>query len=258
MRHGVFLLAALLAGLSGVAHGMQVQVRGNAATPGVIELSAKARLGDAALAAGVREDAYMLGAAWLRPSLRVEQQKQKAGLLFDLDSVRRQALKDEYDELAELSRSLAAWLQAMPATGRQVALLDPRAVEVTPTENHPVAEGDALYYPTRPTTIQIVGAVVQRCKLPFVALRDARDYLKACPALGVADTDSIFVIQPDGRVFRQGVALWNRSAPMPLAPGAVIYVPISERRLHGVAHDLNSELTAFLATQPIAVPESAR
>nr|WP_279237389.1 capsule biosynthesis GfcC family protein [Dyella sedimenti] len=237
---------------------MQIQASGDVATPGAIELSEKARLSDAALAAHVQADAYMVGAAWLRPSLQVEQQRQKAGLLFDLDSVRRQALKDGQDELATLSQSLGAWLQAMPVTGRQVALLDPRAVEVTPMENRPVAEGDTLYYPTRPATIQVVGAVAQRCELPFVALRDARDYLKACPTLVVADADSIFVIQPDGRVFRQNVALWNRSAPMPLAPGAVIYVPIGEHRLHGVAPGLNNELAAFLATQPIAIPESAR
>ena len=249
------LLLAALAWLPCSAGATDVTVKGAVGAPGARQLPQHARLSDAALAAGTRADAYMLGAAWLRPSLLVEQQRLKAGLLFDLDTVRRQAIRQDRVELAELSASLGAWLQTLPATGRQVALLDGRAVEVNPAENRPVADGDTLYYPQRPATIRVVGAVSQPCELPLVALQDARQYLKACPRSHGAEADWIFVVQPDGRVFEQGVGLWNPSKPLPLAAGAVIYVPLSESKVGGIAPNLNRELAAFLATQPLAEPE---
>lgn len=135
---------ALLCGLSCPTAATQVELRGEVDAVGPVQLPAKARLSNAALAAHVRTDAYMAGAAWLRPSLMIEQQRAKAGLLFDLDSVKRQTLKDERDDLAQLAVKLSAWLNAMPVTGRQVALLDPRAVEVNAPENRVIGEGDAL------------------------------------------------------------------------------------------------------------------
>lgn len=251
-------LTALLCGLPLRVGATQVELHGAVDTAGAVQLPAKARLSDAALAAHVQTDAYMAGAAWLRPSLMIEQQRAKAGLLFDLDSVRKQALKDERDELAQLAADLSRWLGAMPATGRQVALLDPRAVEVNAPENRLIAEGDALYYPRRPSSIYVVGAVKQACDLPLVAMQDARKYLGGCALSPLADADWLYVIQPDGRVSRQGIGLWNRSAPMSLAPGATLYVPVSEHLVRGMAPDLNHELSAFLATQLFVEPEAHR
>lgn len=258
MRRIALITLALLAAplcLPGFAAATQVEVRGAVSAPGIRKLPARARLSDAALAAGAQMDAYMLGAAWLRPSLLPEQQRLRAGVLFDLQSVQHNALKEDRSDLAELSASLVSWLQTLPVTGRQVALLDPRAVEVTPAANRPIADGDALYYPRRPTSIRVVGAVKHSCELSLAALQDARLYLESCPASRLADPDRIFVVQPDGRVFEQGIALWNRSPPMPLAPGAVIFVPLSASSVRSVAPDLNAELAAFLATQPPAQSE---
>ncbi|MBV8157298.1 MAG: capsule biosynthesis GfcC family protein, partial [Dyella sp.] len=92
----------------------------------------------------------------------------------------------------------------------------------------------------------------------LVALQDARKYLAGCMPSPQADPDWLYVIQPDGRVIRQGVALWNRSTPLSLAPGALLYVPIIERHVADVAPDLNNELSAFLATQLLADPEAQR
>ena len=69
-----------------------------------------------------------------------------------------------------------------------------------------------------------------------------------------ADRDSIYVIEPDGRVFVQGVALWNRSEAQVLAPGAVIYVPLRERAARKVDATMNSDIAAFLATQVLPGP----
>lgn len=256
-RHFVrMLLAAMIFPFA--AYAVDVRITGAVVAPGLKQLSGHARLSDAALASPLSADAYPLGASWQRPSHQVEQTRLKAGLLFDLDSARLQALRDGRSALADTLASLHDWLQPMPVTGREVALLDPRSVEVNAAENRPVGEGDTLFYPRRPTTIRVVGAVKQTCVLPLVALQNAPDYLDACKPSDQADGDWIFVIQPDGRVAKQGAGLWNRGQPMPLAPGAVIYVPLRETGLHSVSPELNQELAAFLATQPLHAAEGDR
>ncbi|KLD63191.1 capsule biosynthesis GfcC family protein [Dyella japonica] len=256
-RHAIrMLLAAMLFPLA--AHAVNIQIIGAVTAPGSKQLSGHARLSDAALASPLSAEAYPLGASWQRPSLQVEQARLKAGLLFDLDSARQQALRDDRTALADTLASLHDWLQPMPVTGRQVALLDPRSVEVNAAENRPIGEGDTLFYPRRPTTIQVVGAVNQPCVLPLAPLQNAQDYLDQCKPSPQADGDWIFVIQPDGRVSKQGAGLWNRGPSMSLAPGAVIYVPLRETGLHSVPPELNQELAAFLATQPLHAAEGDR
>lgn len=247
------LLACLLRPPAALA--VDVEVTGAVIEPGMKHLPGHARLSDAALASPLRDDAYPLGASWQRASLRVPQTRLKAGLMFELDRERRKAFHEDRTVLRDTIASLVHWLRPMPVTGRQVALLDPRAVEINAAENWPVAEGDALHFPRRPSTIRVVGAVAAACELPLVPLQNARDYLRDCKPSSVADADWIFVIQPDGRVAKQGVALWNRGQPMPLAPGAMVYVPLRESGFNAVSRDLNQELAAYLATQPLDATE---
>lgn len=254
------LLGMVLMLVWSVAAGaVQVQASGAVTHAGSFELHAGARLSDAALAAQPLPQAYMLGAAWLRPGLLVTQQRLKAGVLFDLASLQRHARADGQQELATLAGAMHEWIGALSVTGRQSpALLDPRAVEVNAPVNRPVAAGDNLYYPVRPATIRVIGAVEQPCTLPLVPLQDARRYLPACATSAAADVDNIYVIQPDGRVFVQGIALWNRSAPLSLAPGAVIYVPLRTRAVQQVDPALNADIAKFLATQLLPGPGVAR
>lgn len=241
--------------LPAVASAVDVQITGAVIHPGSKSLPARSRLSDAALASSLREDAYPLGAAWQRASLHTEQLRQKAGLLFDLDAAYQQALRDDLPMQGDAVASLRHWVETMPVTGREVALLDPRAVEANAFANHLVGEGDTLYYPSRPNTVRIVGAVKHACELAHVPLQDALDYLDACKPSRVAESDWLFIIQPDGRVTRQGIGLWNRGHTMPLAPGAVVYVPLRETGRHAVPSTVNGELAAFLATQPVGTTD---
>lgn len=254
-----FQRACLLALLACPASAMavQVQLAGAVAKPGAMTLKDHARVSDAALAAQPLPQAYMLGAAWLRPGLLESQQRLKAGVLFDLTNLQQHAQQRGKQDLATLAGTMAGWIKSMPVTGRQPALLDPRAVEVNPPQNLPLMDGDRLYYPTRPDFIRVVGAVRQTCTLPLVPLQDARRYLSACVSTRQADIDWIYVIEPDGRVFRQGIALWNRKEPLPLAPGALIYVPLREHVASAIDPTLNQDLADFLATQVLAETGSA-
>lgn len=252
------IVAILCLGLAAAAlpalAQMQIRIEGAVDHPGVLNVKDSARLSDAALAAQVQPGAYMLGAAWLRPSLQPKQQRLKAGVLFDLDSLHLRSLQHGDDALAEEVGRLRNWVATLPVTGRTPALLDPRPVEADAAANLPLLPGDRLFYPSRPGTIRIVGAVRQPCTLPLHPMQDARIYLAACPYARRADRDWIYVIEPDGRVFHQGVALWNRSRPLSLAPGAMIYVPLPARAARRVDDTLNHDVATFLATQTLPGP----
>lgn len=251
-----FLIALTSVGTAAAAP-VQVRLSGAVTHAGDQAFKPGARLSDAALAAQPQPQAYPLGGAWLRPSLIVAQKRLKAGVLYDLVTLQRSVQAQHDPSLAQFAGDMQQHIRPMPVTGRQVALLDPRVVEVEPSQNLPLADGDRLYYPLRPDSIRVVGAVQHACMLPLVPLQDARLYLAACPVTDATDHDNIYVIQPDGRVQVQGIALWNRSAPLSLAPGAAIYVPLRA----GVAKDIdsrfNQDLAAFLATQLLPGPGAA-
>ncbi|NID14567.1 YjbF family lipoprotein [Luteibacter yeojuensis] len=209
-----------------------------------------ARLSDAG-AAQITPDAYLLGAAWLQPSLKREQLRLRAGLDYELGAIRNQALGSGDMAVSGAARDFQAWLSGLPVTGRHAGVpLDPVRLEVTPTENRPMEDGDTLVYPPRPADVRVVGAVEKPCRLPHVPMQDARLYLSACPGSDAADPNLIYVVQPDGTVAEQGIALWNRDKPRPLAPGAWIYVPFDRHAIAGAADaNFNRDVAAFLATQ---------
>jgi hypothetical protein len=255
-RLASILVLLTLASWNGGAAATPIRVQSDGAVshPGTLTLKQRARLSDAALAAQPRPDAYLLGAAWLRVNLQRPQLRLKAGVLFDLGQLQQRALQGDHTGLATLAVRLRRWLAAMPVTGRQPALLDPRAVEINAAANHRLVDGDRLVYPQRPGDIRVVGAVQHACRLPLVPLQDARRYLAGCPGDRMADPDTIYVIEPDGRVFVQGIALWNRSAPLVLAPGAVIYVPLRSSAIKPIDPSLNHDLATFLSTQLLPAP----
>jgi len=210
-----------------------------------------ARLSDLALAARVNPDAYMAGAAWLRPSLKEDQVRLKAGVVFELGVIRMGALTDGKEALGIAAAAFQSWITTLPVTGRRTSVvLDPDALEVSPADNWPIKDGDALFYPRRPAGIRIVGAVERPCSVPQVALQDARRYLAQCTVSAAADRDMIFIIQPDGTVFPQNIAAWNRDPPRILAPGAWIYVPFDRKAIAASTDGrFNEDVAAFLSTQ---------
>lgn len=252
------------------AAAVTVQFAGRVAHAGNQQLKDGARLSDAMLAAEVSPDAYVLGAAWLRPQLQKEQTRLKAGVLHELGALAAKARLDGDPALTALATRLKGQLQALPVTGRRTGIaLDPRPLEISP-HNPLLADGDRLVYPARPTHVYVVGAVEQDCMLPHVPMQAALLYLRTCRLAARADPDWLYLIQPDGTVLHHGIASWNRDPPQALAPGAVLYVPIHERALRAPdpgdlidrlnrfppgreiaprSDSLNEELARFLATQ---------
>ncbi|WP_305805390.1 capsule biosynthesis GfcC family protein [Stenotrophomonas sp. YIM B06876] len=243
----------LVAGVAGAsaqpqASSLQVIVEGAVQAPGPQDFAPDARYATAVLAARPTADAYVLGAALLRREALVLQRRLKAGIEHDLQQL---ALNEA---TAGFANQLASVVDAMPVTGRVTALLDPRPLELSTAHNRLLADGDRFIYPRRPTTVQVMGAVGNTCVLAHKPLQQARDYLRHCNVLPLADRDWLYVIQPDGNVQRIGIALWNRGQELAaLAPGATLYVPLAAKWLGEVDAGFNAQLASFIATQPLPV-----
>lgn len=237
---------------------IRVTVSGEVGHPGDVVFDGKPRLDDVVKAAQVNRDAYVLGAAWLRPSLRTRQSRLKTGLTYELGLIDDKAMAAGHERLATLARRTRDWISAMPVTGRQVVrTLEPHELQVSLPDNFLVNAGDRLTYPSRPHSVTVVGAVEQVCDVPHAGLQDARDYLAQCASSAYADPDTLYVIEPDGNVFTQGIALWNRSPAMPVAPGAILYVPFAHKATHAAADEaFNRDMADFIATQPLGGTES--
>ncbi|MFR0689840.1 capsule biosynthesis GfcC D2 domain-containing protein [Enterobacterales bacterium AE_CKDN230030158-1A_HGKHYDSX7] len=246
------LLAASLAVGSVANATTQIEVQGALPSPGTLEINEGLRLGELLQQLQLDPRSYWLGASWQRQSLKQQQRRLKAGVLFDLTQVQRLALLQDDPSLASVAKRLSEQVIALPVTGRRLYPLDPLAIELNAAHSPKLQGGDRLIFPARQNTVRIVGAVAQDCTLPFVPLQPGYRYAQLCPALPEADPDYLFLIQPDGQVTRLGIALWNREEKAaPPAPGAIVLVPLDATRIKISAPELSQELADFLATQPL-------
>jgi len=241
-------LSACLLLITGISHAA-VTVTGDVANPGAVDLPAGGRLLDVISVAQPNAESYWLAGVLLRQSLVEEQTRLKAGVLFDLDVLQRMAVLFDRPSRAALAVRLAEQVRRMPVTGRQVAVLDPVAVEVGFARNIRLDDGDRLIYPLRVDEVEVLGAVAESCRLPYQALQEARDYLQGCTPLVDADADYLWLIQPNGVTRRVGIAHWNReSGQIPVA-GSKILVPVKTDDLDPPVPELNQQLAEFIATQ---------
>jgi len=241
-------LSACLLLITGISHAA-VTVTGDVANPGAVELPAGGRLLDVISVAQPNAESYWLAAVLLRQSLVEQQTRLKAGVLFDLDVLQRMAMLFDRPSRAALAVRLAEQVRRMPVTGRQVAVLDPVAVEVGFARNIRLDDGDRLIYPLRVDEVEVLGAVAESCRLPYQALQEARDYLRGCTPLADADADYLWLIQPNGVTRRVGIAHWNRESGQIPAAGSKILVPVKNDDLDPPIPELNQQLAEFIATQ---------
>lgn len=165
-------------------------------------------------------DRYPLGAMWLVDAERVSQQQEREALLTQVARLRQSPAYQpgDVDRLLEVIR-------ALPATGRvRTAAVDGRWLEANPARDPMLQPGDRLHVPPRPRSVAVLRSDGRWCHVLHAAAATARTYLDSCRTEG-ASPDWAWVVQPDGRLHKAGVADWNTTSPLSLAPGAWIWAP---------------------------------
>lgn len=186
-----------------------VRVEGEVLSPGVYPVDDRASPDDAIrLAGGLTKSAYLYGTEFSRESVRIDQQKnlesvkqrlrdRSASLLSEMsqniDPSQTALLKEKF----EASRVLTARIDALKASGRLSMRL---SVDSTNLPAISLENGDRIYVPARPASVNVFGAVNIESSLIYQPGRTVSDYLSLAGLRTEADRNEIFVLRADGSV----------------------------------------------------------
>jgi protein involved in polysaccharide export with SLBB domain len=102
---------------------------------------------------------------------------------------------------------------------------DPSVLASHPGDDPLLEDGDVIFIPQRPSTVSVMGEVMQPGTFQFDPKMSAKDYIRRAGGFGDdAEEDEAFVVYPDGTAQRI-TSSWLGSDSDVLPPGSVIYVP---------------------------------
>ena len=201
-------------------------------------------------AGGFTPAAYLYGSTFSRESTRVLQQVrlddylQNLELEIDRATIASAASVGAVDPAATAaSRSLVARFRTIRATGRVVLDIPKNATDISSLPNMPLEDGDRFVVPSRPETINVVGAVYDQNSFLFKGTQPVGSYLRlAGGPTKSADGPDSFVIRADGSVVSrrsQSGVFGNTFASMHLNPGDTVVVPEKVPRPSGLRNFIN-------------------
>jgi protein involved in polysaccharide export with SLBB domain len=225
----------------------QVRVEGEVERAGVYTVGSGETLRSlVARAGGLTDNAYLYGTQFTRESTRREQQKRYDDFINQLEKDINQGAANVSGRVispAEAATAQAAIanqrelldrLRKVPVNGRIVLDLDPNSRGVNALPDLPLENGDRLYVPSRPSTVNVVGTVFEQAAFLYDEDLRAGDYLKkAGGPTRSADRSHMFVIRADGSVISRttNTTLFSRNfQSLPMHPGDSLVVPAQINR----------------------------
>jgi protein involved in polysaccharide export with SLBB domain len=220
----------------------QVRIEGEVAMAGVYSVRPGENLRQVvARAGGLTPNAYLYGAQFTRESTRREQQKRYDDFLNELEKQINEAVSNlssrvtspQQAATAQTSvagqRELVERLRRTTLNGRIVFDMDEQARGLDALPDLPLEDGDRLYVPARPSTVNVIGDVFSQTS--FLHRDDFRtgDYLgMAGGTERSADRSHMFLIRADGSIVSRHVTspLFAKSFDqLRMSPGDTLVVP---------------------------------
>jgi protein involved in polysaccharide export with SLBB domain len=229
-----------------------VQLEGEVVNAGVYSLSRGETLRSLVeRAGGLTPKAYLFGAEFTRKSTQaIEQQRMneisdRLEHLMEQNSmglsaaVRAGGQQSQQTAPETANQGLVTRLRQTRATGRIVLNLSPASNSAADLPEMALEDGDRLVVPSRPSTVQVIGAVFNQNA--FLYSKDARvgKFLRlAGGATREADRHQIFVLRADGSVVHRkgGNSIFDPSTldDVRLYPGDTVVVPEKAARPFGL------------------------
>ena len=210
-------------------------------------------------AGGFTDEGYAEGAVFLRKSVAAYQ---KEGFERSADELEKTLVNiisgGTIPQMTEFTLSpisdLIRKLRDIEPVGRQVVNLDQQALQDDPYINFRVEEGDELYIPKRPFSIQVIGEVLNPSTLSYTPKYSVTDYISKAGGLSEqADEDKIFVVLPNGNAVILKDSFFRKSSNETL-PGSTIVVTRSSRTLDALKlTEIVTPILANLATSAAAI-----
>lgn len=207
-----------------------VRLAGEFSHPGTYEIRRGEKLSDLiARAGGLTNAAYPYGTVFLRQSVKEEKKQYYHKAAEELQSsmifaLTRQTSTGAQAAATSLVTNLMNQLKTIDPSGRMVVEADPTVLQVRPELDVVLEAGDEVHIPRRPSSIMVMGEVLNPGAVQFQSGKRASDYISAVGGLTkLADESRIFAILPNGSAEPLKTSSWNFQ-PKLLPPGTVIYV----------------------------------
>ena len=244
---------------SGKVLSRSVELSGEFVRPGVYSFESGETILDViSRAGGLTEESYEEGAVFLRNSVAISQ---KNGFERSADELEENIVDiitlgivnpESEGALVPLSRLITRLREAEPL-GRMVVDVNPLTLKTDPMKNIKLEDGDKLHIPTRPSSVSIIGEVLNSSTQSFDPDLGVFDYINLAGGMAKnADEQRIFVIYPNGQskiAKRTFFASKNN-----ILPGSTIVVSRESRPLDGVGlARIITPILADLATSAAAI-----
>jgi polysaccharide export outer membrane protein len=200
-----------------------VTISGEVFFPGTYQLRREERLSSIIQrAGGFTENAYLRGAVFTRESIKKTQQERLNELIRQMEiegmqyaSAEAQAALSKEDAATQVQflaaqKALLAKLREAKATGRVVISLLPSTVMRDASLDVVMEDGDSLYVPKNPGTVNVLGAVYNPNALIFEGQRPEVSYYlkKTGGPTDNAEADKMYVVRADGTVVAKAETGW--------------------------------------------------
>jgi polysaccharide export outer membrane protein len=206
-------------------------------------------------AGGLTSTAYPQGTVFLRKSAaQVEQQ----GYSRAADEIQSQMLagmarvgndKIPGDAVAAI-QGFISQLRNQKPLGRIAITADPSVLAANPSQDPLLEAGDVVFIPQRPSTVAVLGEVMQPGSYSYQAGMTVGDYIKRAGGYAqFANDDMTFIVLPDGSARRLDTSWLNFDAST-LPPGSTIVVPRDLAPLFArqIILDVSTILSSFAVT----------
>jgi len=208
-----------------------VTIQGEVRNPGTFAVLKGDRLSDVlARAGGLTEVAYPAGTVFLRQSVAQAEREsyQRAArevqdqLVVAMTRVGNSRI--EPGTFASM-QTFVTELRQQRALGRISVVADPSILASRPELDPLLEPGDVIYVPQRPSTISVLGQVLQPGSYPYTSGESVDSYIRRAGGYArTADESQTYLVFPDGSA-RRWERSWFRFDAASLPPGTAIVVP---------------------------------
>jgi polysaccharide export outer membrane protein len=208
-----------------------------------------------ARAGGLTGTAYPLGTVFLRRSAaQVEQEGyNRAAAEIQSQLIAGMARPDSgkiSGEAAGAMQTFISQLRNQKALGRVALTADPSILAANPQLDPLLEAGDVIFIPQRPSTLAVLGEVVQPGSFNYLPGTTVAEYIEKAGGLTqFSDEGLTFIVQPDGSARRLQKS-WLGYEANKLPPGSAIVVPrdLSPLYFRQVLLDMTGILSSFAVT----------
>jgi hypothetical protein len=187
-------------------------------------------------AGGLTDVAYPYGTVFLRQSVAALETKAFKREAQDIRSQMFDALirpvraaaataPPSPEAFAALSGMLSQ-IEAQPALGRVSYIADPALLAAHPERDPMLEPGDSIVIPKRPSSVSVLGEVMQPGTIPYDGSLTVNDYIaRAGGGSQFAALSDTIIILPDGTARQASGNSWFSIGGDKIPPGSVIMIP---------------------------------